>query len=172
MDDIKDFDIIFRLYYEELYFFAMQFLTDPEDCKDVVSDAFEEVWIHYASIKKKTVKYFLYRIVRNRCIDILRHQKIRNQHAEIMQQITKGYEESMDTLEWQEREAHVQRVLDALQPPTRDIFIACYVDHKKYAEVATMMSISIDTVKKHIKKALRFIREIRQNDFSYKLSYP
>lgn len=158
----KEFDQIFRQYYQELYFFAMQMLHDPEDSKDVVSDAFEEVWSHFSSVKKETVRYFLYRIVRNRCIDTLRHRKIQIQHAELMLQVTKPYDESMDTLEWQEREARVKEILDALKPPTRDIFIACYVDHKKYAEVATLMAISIDTVKKHIKKALRFIREKRQ----------
>ncbi len=158
----KEFDQIFRQYYQELYFFAMQLLHDPEDSKDVVSDAFEEVWSHFSSVKKETVRYFLYRIIRNRCIDTLRHKKIQMQHAELMLQVTKPYDESMDTLEWQEREARVKEILDAMKPPTRDIFIACYVDHKKYAEVATLMAISIDTVKKHIKKALRFIREKRQ----------
>lgn len=158
----KEFDQIFRQYYQELYFFAMQMLHDPEDSKDVVSDAFEEVWTHFSSVKKETVRYFLYRIVRNRCIDTLRHKKIQMQHAELMLQVTRPYDESMDTLEWQEREARVKEILDALKPPTRDIFIACYVDHKKYAEVATLMAISIDTVKKHIKKALRYIRQKRQ----------
>ncbi|MBQ4444678.1 MAG: RNA polymerase sigma-70 factor [Prevotella sp.] len=160
--EIKEFDQIFRQYYQELYFFAMQLLHDPEDSKDVVSDAFEEVWSHFSSVKKETVRYFLYRIVRNQCIDTLRHKKIQMQHAELMLQVTRPYDESMDTLEWQEREARVKEILDAMKPPTRDIFIACYVDHKKYAEVATLMAISIDTVKKHIKKALRFIREKRQ----------
>ncbi len=163
MEDVKEFDQLFRQYYEELYFFAMQFLHDSEESKDVVSDAFEDVWTHYASIKRDTVRFYLYRIVRNKCIDILRHQKILQQHAELMRQITKGYDESMDSLEWQERENRVQEVLNALKPPTRDIFIACYVDHKKYAEVAEMMTISIDTVKKHVKKALRFIRELRKH---------
>ena len=158
----KEFDQIFRQYYQELYFFAMQLLHDPEDSKDVVSDAFEEVWSHFSSVKKETVRYFLYRIVRNQCIDTLRHKKIQMQHAELMLLVTRPYDESMDTLEWQEREARVKEILDAMKPPTRDIFIACYVDHKKYAEVATLMAISIDTVKKHIKKALRFIREKRQ----------
>ena len=160
--EIKEFDQIFRQYYQELYFFAMQLLHDQEDSKDVVSDAFEEVWSHFSSVKKETVRYFLYRIIRNRCIDTLRHKKIQMQHAELMLQVTKPYDESMDTLEWQEREARIKEILDAMKPPTRDIFIACYVDHKKYAEVATLMAISIDTVKKHIKKALRFIREKRQ----------
>ena len=160
--EIKEFDQIFRQYYQELYLFAMQLLHDPEDSKDVVSDAFEEVWSHFSSVKKETVRYFLYRIVRNQCIDTLRHKKIQMQHAELMLQVTRPYDESMDTLEWQEREARVKEILDAMKPPTRDIFIACYVDHKKYAEVATLMAISIDTVKKHIKKALRFIREKRQ----------
>ena len=162
MEDVKEFDILFRQYYEELYFFAMQFLHDSEESKDVVSDAFEDVWFHYATLQRDSVRFYLYRIVRNKCIDILRHQKIRQQYAEKMRLITKGYDDSMDSIEWQEREVHVQRVLDALQPPTKDIFMACYVDHLKYAEVAKMMAISIDTVKKHVKKALRFIREIRK----------
>jgi len=45
--------------------------------------------------------------------------------------------------------------------PTHSILLACYVDGKKYKEVAEMMNISISTVKKHIVKALRIIREKR-----------
>jgi RNA polymerase sigma-70 factor (ECF subfamily) len=162
MKDKQEFEAVFRHYYKGMYAFALRMLHDEADSKDVVSDAFEEVWSHFSSVKKETVRYFLYRIVRNQCIDTLRHKKIQMQHAELMLLVTRPYDESMDTLEWQEREARVKEILDAMKPPTRDIFIACYVDHKKDAEVATLMAISIDTVKKHIKKALRFIREKRQ----------
>lgn len=158
MDNVKSFDILFRQYYEELYFFAMLFLHDSEESRDMVSDAFEDLWVHFSSIQKEAVRYYLYRVVRNKCIDNLRHKKIQQQYVELKRLVTKSYEESMDTVEWQEREAHVQHVLDALQPPTKDIFMACYVDHMKYTEVAKKMDISIDTVKKHVKKALRFIR--------------
>ena len=39
MDEKKDFDRIFRKYYNELYCFAMQFMHDPDDARDIVHDA-------------------------------------------------------------------------------------------------------------------------------------
>ena len=49
MEEIKDFDTIFRQYYEPLYYFAMQFL-DATDSQDVVSMAFENVWLNFKDI--------------------------------------------------------------------------------------------------------------------------
>jgi len=50
-----------------------------------------------------------------------------------------------------------------LKPPTSDILRACYVEEKKYKQVAEEMGISVSTVKKHIIKALKIVREMRKN---------
>jgi RNA polymerase sigma-70 factor (ECF subfamily) len=49
--------------------------------------------------------------------------------------------------------------LRTLTPQTQLILQECYVNRKKYKEVAEELEISTNTVKKHIVKALKTIRE-------------
>lgn len=162
MEEKKEFDELFRQYYQELYFFAMQFLHNEEDSRDVVSDAFEDVWVNFASLQRKTVRYYLYKDVRNKCIDLLRRISTRQQYAALYKKVTSIYVRDNDMVEAEEREQKVKQVLDSLKSPTREIFTACYVEQKKYAEVAETMGISTETVKKHVMRALKFIKEKRQ----------
>ena len=160
MEDRKEFDEIFRLYYSQLYFFARQFLMDTEDCQDIVSDAFEDVWLNFSSIRADAAKSFLYTDVRRKCIDRLRHLNTQRQYAEVCRKITECYDTDDGIREMEERERIIGQVIDDLQhPTTREIFVACYVDHKKYVSVAEEKGISVSTVKKHIVKALKAIRE-------------
>ena len=72
MRDDLNFDDLFRLYYDSLFRFARQFINDDEDCHDIVSNAYEDVWRNFSHIEEKTVKAYLYTTVRNRTIDYLR----------------------------------------------------------------------------------------------------
>ena len=47
-----------------------------------------------------------------------------------------------------------------LKEMTTDWLRLCYLQQKKYAEVAEELNISPDTVKKHIMKALKLLKEL------------
>ena len=74
MDLQSDFDDLFRMYYTKLCMFAHQYVADLDDCHDVVSAAFEEVWRNRATLEMSTARQYLYTSVRNRAIDFLRQQ--------------------------------------------------------------------------------------------------
>jgi len=57
----------------------------------------------------------------------------------------------------------IGEIMKKIEYPTVDILRACYIDGKKYREVADEMGISISTVKKHMVKALKIIREMKKN---------
>lgn len=163
MKNKKDFDKLFRTYYMPLQTYAMQYLNDPDDAADIVSATFEDFWTNFDKVAAPTAKSYLYVSVRNHCIDTLRKRKCHEQYIEFAtimsgEQLTE--EEDFDAAY---RETVVGRILDELRPPTSDILKACYVEGKKYKEVAEEMHISVSTVKKHIIKALKIIREIRKN---------
>lgn len=162
MVDEREFDACFRNYYSELYVFARRFVPNEADCEDIVSDAFEDVWRNLSRLTPATVRPFLYRDVRNKCIDFLRRQATRRQYAELMASVTQGYDSADGLAELNERERIVSRVLDSLPDYTRHIFTACYVDRKQYAQVAEELSISTSTVKKYISRALSLIAEQRR----------
>lgn len=163
----REFDALFRKYYGELYGFARHFVAVDADCEDIVSDAFEDVWRSLDQLQMETVRPFLYKNVRNKCIDHLRRQGTRRQHAELYARLTIGYDDPSKLLELKEREAAVVRVLQALPDYTRRIFTACYVDRKQYREVADELGISPNTVKKYISQALQLLREQREKYKKY-----
>lgn len=50
-------------------------------------------------------------------------------------------------------------MMSQLSPPTDQILEMCYLKRMRYAEVAEALDISPNTVKKHIVKALKTLRE-------------
>ena len=77
MEEKKDFDIIFRLYYSELLYFVVQFLHDEEDSRDVVSDVFEDLWKHFRQIENDKVKHFLFKTARFKALYRMRRSSVK-----------------------------------------------------------------------------------------------
>lgn len=166
MEDTKEFDVIFCKYYEALHFFACQFL-DAEEAQDVVTAAFEDVWLHFEEIEHQKARGYLYTDVRNKCLDILRRSKYEQAYIKHLKEMTGGYNDVEAYVEQSERDRIIQESVKLLKSPTFEIFTACYVDGLSYKETAEQMGISINTVKKHIKVALKFFRERRQNSKNF-----
>lgn len=158
-----EFDRLFRLHYAELCIFAKRFTLTDEACEDVVCDAFEDLWRDFDAMSHVSLRAYLYKNVRNKCIDYLRRQATRRQYAELYARLTTGYDSAEQLAEEHERESIVRHVLSSLPDYTRQIFIACYVDRKQYREVAEEMNISPSTVKKYVSRALSMIGELRKN---------
>ena len=163
MADNSAFERLFRRHYTELCIFAKRFALSDEACEDVVSDAFEDLWRSYDELEPTALRAYLYKNVRNKCIDYLRRVDTRRQHAELYARLTAGYDSADHLAEEHERERIVAHVLSTLPDYTRMIFTACYVDRKQYREVAEQLNISASTVKKYVSKALAQIALLRKN---------
>lgn len=161
MDNIVVFEQLFRQLYKPLLCFARTMVGDEEECRDIVDAAFEGLWKHYAEIDEATVKSYLYSAVRNNCIIYLNRQKVQRRYIDHYRQITADVTQEDSLAEHEYRTAKVRKVLDSMDDTTRGIFISCYVDGLKYKDVAAQRMISVSTVKKHMVKALRLVREQR-----------
>ena len=148
----------YKANYARLYYYAFQFISDAETCKDIVNDVFEKTWNLYESLQQETITAYLYANVRNKCIDHLRHSLVKEQYADFYKAITQE-EADNDFSEREERIARIEKVIEELTDPTKTILKECYYENKKYQEVADEFGISTNGVKKHIMKALRLIRE-------------
>lgn len=158
----SEFDSIFREYYSPLYFFARQYVDDEEACRDIVSGAFERLWRNFSKVERENAKSFLYIAVRNLCVDHARQASRHRAYARYVAAMSHYATDASSLLEREELQERVNRKIGELKPPTRDIFMACYVERKKYKEVAEQMGISTATVKKHIVKALKMMRQGRR----------
>lgn len=154
----KEFEKIFTENYSRLYYYALSYVHDSETCKDIVSDVFESAWEDYdrLSVKGKLAPY-LYSSVGNRCIDYLRRQVIQDRYIEIQLKAAETHVFYPNT-EMDERLERVARVIERMPSRTRFVLEECFFNNKKYREVAEVLEITTDGVKKHIVKALKMLR--------------
>lgn len=158
----SDFDKLFRDYYEMLYRFVHQFISGEDDCHDIVTAVYEDAWRNAAALDLATARGYLFSIARNRTIDFLRRQRKHSAYVAYAATMSERYASADRLAERQHREAVVASVLHTIGPPASDVLRACYVDGKKYKEVAAEMGMSVASVKKHMVKALKMIREIKK----------
>ena len=80
--DITVFEMIFRSYYQPLCNYAYTFLQDKEDAEEIVQSTFLLMWEKRDALAIRTsVKPYLYAMVRNACLNVLKHQKVKQRFA-------------------------------------------------------------------------------------------
>ena len=158
----EEFNEIFKKYYKQLFLFAKRYIDEEEDCHDLVNDVFEDNWLHFEDIRLEAVKSYIYTDLRNKCLDFLRRKQTARKYFDFTLACSEKYDSEEHINELKEREIHIKKVMDSLPSTTKEIFTTCFIEHKKYAEAAEIHGISISTVKKHIVRALKLIREQRK----------
>lgn len=153
----NQFKELFEENYSKLYYVAVSIVGDEEDAHDIVSDFFACLWEHYGEDTQQKYNHtYLYRGVQRRCLDFIKHSKVKdkfNQHYLTENPIMFFDDETED-----ERLRKIEQVIDQMPERTKFVVDKCYMEGKKYVEVAEMLSISRDGVRKHITKALGMLR--------------
>lgn len=155
----KNFETLFRTNYSRLYFYAFNLVNDQECAEDIVADTFSYLWENYDTVVGDISPLpLLYSLIRNSCIDHLRHRDVQSRYASNISQNPEYWMESNDDEEHQERISRIMAAINQLPPQTRKVFEACFLHGKKYKETAEEMDITVNTVKTLISRALSFIR--------------
>lgn len=155
----KEFEELFKKNYSQLFYCAYDVVKDSETAKDIVNDVFSDTWADYARLRKERVEAYLFRSVRNRCIDYLRHEEIVLQYQAVFLEAGKEWENEEEEDFQEEDIAYMRRILSELPPRTRLIFEQCYFFGKKYKEVAAAMELSEAAIHKHMVKTFAVLRE-------------
>ena len=158
--DRQSFENLFRENFTKAYYLALRILHDEEASKDVVSDAFELVWRKLQGNDVDKIDSYLLTTVKNACLDYIRKQEIRSRYVQACMQNQEMATYSPEAIDIHETKIQaIMETIDELTPRTRQIVILCYAKRKKYKEVAEELQISTSAVKKHIMKALSYMRQ-------------
>jgi RNA polymerase sigma-70 factor (ECF subfamily) len=152
---------LFRRYYTPLYIKAYKRIPFVYQAEEIVQDVFVNIWLK-ASMLDVTgnVKAYLYATLRNKILHELRTEATRAFHAEKLAEMTKQQHDDrcLDAINAKQTEQYISEVIAGLSPHCREAFLLSRFEHLSYKEIAERMHISINTVEKHVSKALRILK--------------
>ncbi len=161
--DVKAFEDVFKSHYVKLTIFANKFLNDINVAEEIVSESLTHLWEKRESITISTsVTSYLYKMVQNRSMNYLKHQKVENEYVSYLirnKLIDELPEHNTDPYQEKEMAEQIKIAIDSLPERCRQVFIMSRFEYLKNKEIAERLSISQNTVERQITIALDKLRK-------------
>ncbi|MDN0067378.1 sigma-70 family RNA polymerase sigma factor [Bacteroides gallinaceum] len=161
---IKLSDRLITEYYEEyrqsVFFYICRRIENRSDAEDLIQDAFLRLLEYRMMIRRDTLKYFLFTIVRNLLNDYLRRyykrQEIDRYLYDTLPVTTVEPESRMVADELRRLES---RRVSALPEQRRNVYIMSRFQDKSAEDIAEELKLSRRTVENHLFISRREVRE-------------
>jgi RNA polymerase sigma-70 factor (ECF subfamily) len=160
--DKKAFEALYFRYFTPLSSYAYKKLQDEYIVAELVQDVFVDIWKKHETLDTEgEVAGLLYAMLRNKALHELRARLIQSKHIEAFTQLHKNDVADVvtDGLYVRQMEEKMQQAVNRLSPQCKNAFTLSRYEHLSYKEIAERMSISVNTVEKHIGKALQLLRQ-------------
>lgn len=156
--DPAAYDALYLKYYRLLCTSAYFFLRNEPEAKDLVQNLFLDIWEKQLYRQfHEDVKGYLFRAVKNRCLNQLEKQQTLSRHHHRFA----GTQESFSMPAGDPPPVSYDELYQALEdmPAQKKAAIQIvYLHGKRYQEAAKTMGISINSLKTHLKTGLRILR--------------
>jgi RNA polymerase sigma-70 factor (ECF subfamily) len=153
---------LFKDYFVPLCTYCQyKFGFELDTAKEAVHTGFIRLWENRESISTEaSVKAYLSKIVTNICLDMLKHDKIKQVHARQVSQTTSSRSPlQLNQSEVKELTITIEQAVNELPDQMRKIFELSRFEGLKYAEIASLMKLSVKTVETQMSRALVKLRQ-------------
>lgn len=148
---------LFDLYYKPLCVFALQFIDSYEEAEDMIQELFVKFWERRENeVFQGSMRSYLFSSVRHNCIKLLKsRRKFRFDSIENYEDLL---EEKYTPEEMAEEREKLYAEIERLPEQCRKVFEAVILKDMKYREAAELLDLSVNTVKTHLARAIKQLR--------------
>jgi RNA polymerase sigma-70 factor (ECF subfamily) len=160
--DTVAFQSLYFRYFPSLCRYAYKKIQDESIVEEIVQDVFIDIWRKRQQLDLDgEVAGLLYAMLRNKALHVLRARMIQSKHIEEFTILHKNdhSDDLIDELYARQVEEKMQKAIEHLSPQCREAFTLSRYENLSYKQIAIKMDISINTVEKHIGKALHILRK-------------
>lgn len=152
------FKALFDRYFYALSSFAAKYLEAKEPAEDVVQEVLYDFWVNRKRFDHEiALKAYLYQIVRNRCLNVLKHQRVEAKYL-----ARREYKEETDFFLNQILEEEVylclKEAVDMLPEQYREVYNLTLLGHDNQ-EIADMLQTTLDAVKARKRRGKQILQE-------------
>lgn len=152
---------LFEKYYETLVLFANRFLPLRDECEDLVQDAFVGLWENRKIFPDEiSSKVFLYKTVRNKCYNVIKHNKVKDKYTAHVMHSLESSEDDSSFLKKVLEEEIVRQLHEAIEilPQRKKAIIRLSLKGLKNNEIAEELGIKLQTVKTLKSQSYKMLR--------------
>ncbi|HTN06841.1 RNA polymerase sigma-70 factor [Agriterribacter sp.] len=159
-------EIAFRQLYEkykdQVYYISFKFFKSQSIAEDVLQEVFLKIWMHKEKLSViDSFSAYLTVILRNHIYN--RFRKLANEEVFIRKAAATQVEHhnyTLDNVLLNESRNLLTKAIEKLPPQQKKAFELSRIEGKKHEEIARLMNISKETVKKHVMEASRTLKRI------------
>ena len=142
--------------------FAIQILGNRDDAADAVQDAMVKALTapDAYDARQGPLKPWFYRVVRNRCLDLLRGRRSNTETVDTLPAAGPDPESALVT---EQRDSEIKHALETLPPAQRQILVLRDYLDLSYAEIGVVLDIPAGTVMSRLHRARNAMREALNN---------
>ena len=157
------FRTLFTAYRPQVYHVAKKLLQSETQAEDALQEIFLKIWLNREKLPEiRSFGAYLNTITRNHLYNALR--RLAGEEVFLQQQLAQpgpapdGGETVLSPMALRELRELLQRVIATLTPQQRRVFELSRMEGLRHEEIAVLLDISRETVKKHLGDALRIVR--------------
>lgn len=140
--------------------FIRRRVADPRDVEDIVQEVFSElVEANQMLMPIDHITGWLYRVARNRIIDLFRRKKPERFDEEGEERLLSPSAGPEDAYERSALLDEIEDAIDELPKAQRDVFIAHEIDGKSFKEIAAETGVNVNTLLSRKRYAVQYLRE-------------
>lgn len=158
--DQRAFAEIYERYFDLLYLHAYNRIRDKDEAKDLVQELFTQLWSKRGVLEPgANFSNYLYTWVRNQVINAIAHQHVEAKYRSSFPGRISVVEALTDhRVRERQLAALIEKEIQALPPRMRTVFQLSRNANMNYKEIAEKLYLSEQSVRSHVKNALRTLR--------------
>jgi len=157
--DSVAFARVVDLFWAPLLAYTSRLLDDMDGAKDVVQSVFVRIWAERRHWKPRSLRAYLFRIVRNAALDQLRRRDARQRFVRGQSTLSIGAAMTpAQVMEDEELATAVDRAIQALPERRREVFTLGYLQGLSHKEIGDVLGVAPKTIANQMTIALAELR--------------
>lgn len=157
------FNALYELYAPRLFLFCYKYCKSREDAEEIVQDVFVKLWQNKKAItNNETLKYWLYKVARNKLINLYRlriNSPVFEEYVAICNQQRLAESRTEERLEYDDFCKLLKDAEQHLSVTQQKVFNLSRFEQLSIDEISEKLSLSTQTVKNQLTLALQVLRK-------------
>ncbi|RQO75643.1 hypothetical protein DBR43_09915 [Pedobacter sp. KBW06] len=158
--DVDAYELLYHRYKGLLYLHAYKRLQSREEVKDMIHEVFLDFWEKREVLEiTNNLSAYLYQSVRYKIINHFNKAKLAQQYLDSLTTFSAAYSSTTDYMMRENMlKGLIEKEIERLPAKMRHVFELSRNEGLTHKQIACMLNLSEQSVRSHIKNALRILR--------------